>query len=108
MDEQMLEQIQRMITTANESLRQNLCQDMAALESRLGGRIAGIEQAQRDTESRLGERIEEAKRHSGVLVEGLRHELQLVAEGLQTHIEQRHQHERTYMDRQFEETRALV
>src|SRR2546425_12105008 len=35
----------------------------------------------------LDQRFEEVKRHTGVLVEGLRHELHLVAEGLTMHIE---------------------
>ena len=90
MEESMLEQIQQMITMANESLTRNIRQEMAAMESR------------------LGERIEETKRHSGVLVKGMRHELQLVAEGLQMHIEQRHHQERTYLHQQFRETRALI
>ena len=108
MEKDMLEQIQQMITTANESLRQNLRQDMAALESRLSERIEGIEQAQRGTESRLGERIDETKRHSGVLVEGLRHELQLVAEGIQMHIERRHREDRDHVDQRFQEHRVLM
>lgn len=108
MENEMLEQIQQMITAAANSLGQDFRQEMAAMESRLDGRMDRIEQTQRGMESHLGERIEETKRHSGVLVEGLRHELQLVAEGLQMHIEQRHQEERTYMDRQFQETRGLI
>ena len=52
--------------------------------------------------------IAESKRHAGVLIEGLRHELQLVAEGLQMHVEQRHQEDRAYMDQQFQETRSLI
>ena len=198
MDKDMLEQIQQMITTATDSLRQDFRQDMAAMESRLGGRIermafdfgeriegvgqsqgsmefrlgerieevvqsqqsmesrlgeriegvvqsqqsmesrlgeriegivraqrsmefrlgeriegveervGGVEQAQRTMESRLGERIEESKRHSGVLVEGLRHELQLVAEGLQMHVDQRHAEERVYLDHKFQEMQVLI
>ena len=52
--------------------------------------------------------LEEVKRHSGVLVEGLRHELQLVAEGLAMHIQVQHVQEREYHDRQHQETRALI
>ena len=51
---------------------------------------------------------EETKRHSGVLVEGLRYELQLVAEGLATHIEVRHNQEQAYMDEKFRETNAFI
>ena len=59
-------------------------------------------------ESRLGERIEETKRHSGVLVEGLRHELQLVAEGIQRHIKRRHREDRDHVDQRFQEHRVLM
>ena len=52
--------------------------------------------------------IVEAKRHTGVLTEGLRHELQAVAEGFQMHLDRRHADERVYLDEQFRETRALI
>ena len=52
--------------------------------------------------------IADAKRHAGVLTEGLRHELQLVAEGFQVHLGRRHAEERSHLDEQFRETRALV
>src|SRR3989441_11647384 len=52
--------------------------------------------------------LEEFKRHSGVLVEGLRHELQLVAEGFAMHIQVQHVQEREYFDRKFEDTHALI
>src|SRR5216117_4041576 len=54
------------------------------------------------------ERFDEVKRHTGVLVEGLRHELQLVAEGLAMHIQVQHVQEREYHDRQHQETRVLL
>jgi chromosome segregation ATPase len=57
---------------------------------------------------RHDERFDEVKRHTGVLVEGLRHELQLVAEGLVMHIQVQHVQEREYHDRQHQETRALI
>ena len=56
----------------------------------------------------VNDRIEEAKRHSGVLVEGLRHEIHLVAEGLTMHIQVQHVQEREYHERQHQETRALL
>jgi archaellum component FlaC len=54
------------------------------------------------------ERFDEVKRHTGVLVEGLRHELKLVAEGLAMHIQVQHVQEREYHDRQHQETRLLI
>ena len=52
--------------------------------------------------------FDEVKRHNGVLVEDLRHKLQLVAEGFATHIEVRHTQDREYFDRQFADTHALI
>jgi len=62
-------------------------------------------------EQRLDEhdqRFDEVKRHTGVLVEGLRHELQLVAEGLAMHTQVQHVQEREYHEQQHRETRALI
>ena len=55
----------------------------------------------------IGQRIEEVKRHAGVLVEGLRHEIQLVDEGLVMHIEVRHREDREYFDRKFGDMSTL-
>ena len=52
--------------------------------------------------------IADAKRHTGVLTEGLRHELQLVADGFQMYLDRRHADDRAYLDEQFGETRALI
>ena len=51
--------------------------------------------------------IADSKRHTGVLTEGLRHELQLVAEGFQMHLDRRHADDRAYLDEQFRETCLL-
>jgi hypothetical protein len=58
--------------------------------------------------SRLDERFDEVKRHAGVLVKGLRHELRLVAEGLMTHIDVRHAEDRAYVDQRFNENNSLI
>src|SRR6266545_4201449 len=56
----------------------------------------------------LDERIEEVKRHSGVLVEGLLHEVQLLAEGFATFIEVRYSQDQAKIDRRFDETNVLI
>ena len=56
----------------------------------------------------LDERLDEVKRHAGVLVEGLSHELHLLAEGLVIHIDVRHAEDRTHVDQRFQETNALL
>ena len=54
------------------------------------------------------QRFDEVKRHTGVPVEGLRHELHRIAEGLAMHIQVQHVQEREYHDRQHQEARALI
>ena len=56
----------------------------------------------------MDQRFDEVKRHTGVLVEGLRHEIHLVAEGLAMHVQVQHAQEREYHDQQHRETRALI
>ena len=56
----------------------------------------------------VDQRFDELKRHTGVLVEGLRHEIHHVAEGLLMHIEVRHREDREYFDRKFEDAYALI
>ena len=71
-------------------------------------RFDAVEQRFDLVEQHVDEVKDEVKRHTGVLVEGLRHELQLVAEGLVTHIETRHADDRAYVDQRFQETNALI
>ena len=59
-------------------------------------------------ERRLDERIEEVKRHTGVLVEGLRHEVQLVAEGFAVFVEGRYAQDQASIAQQFRETQNLI
>jgi len=74
----------------------------------LDGRFNGLASDLDRRFHEVNDRIDEVKRHSGVLVEGLRHELHLVAEGLTMHIQVQHVQEREYFDRKFEETHALI
>lgn len=83
MDQESLAQIQQIVGAATEALRAD---------------ITGA----------LRTEIADTKRHTGVLTEGLRHELQLVAEGFQIHLDRRHADDREYLDNQFRETRALI
>ncbi len=54
------------------------------------------------------DRFDELKRHTGVLVEGLRHEVHLLAEGFATFIESRYAQDQANIAEQFRETRALI
>ena len=70
--------------------------------------LAQIEQIVGSAVETLRRDIVETTRQTGVLTEGLRHELQVVAEGFQLHLDRRHTNDRTYLDEQFRETRALI
>jgi hypothetical protein len=79
-----------------------------SLEQRIDRQFEGIDRQFQELRGEMNEGREEVKRHSGVLVEGLRHELHLVAEGLMTHIDVRHAEDRAYVDQRLQETNALV
>ena len=53
-------------------------------------------------------RFDELKRHTGILVEGLRYEVQLVAEGSATFVEGRYSQDQANIQQQFRETHALI
>ena len=70
--------------------------------SSIDQQFRSIDQRFQEVNNRIDDRFEEVKRYTGVLVEGLRHELHLVAEGLVMHVEVRHREDREYFDRKFE------
>ena len=74
----------------------------------LRGDMQGLRGEMHGLRGEMNERLEEVKRHSGVLVEGLRHELRLVAEGLMTHIDVRHAEDKAYVDQRLQKTDTLV
>ena len=69
--------------------------------------LAQIQQIVNVATENLRIEIVDDKCHTGVLTEGLRHELQLAAEGFQMHLDRRHTDDRAYLDEQFRENRAL-
>ena len=70
--------------------------------------LAQIQQIVNAATETLRVEIGDAKRHAGVLTKGLRHDLQLVVEGFQMHLDRRHVNDRSYLDEQFRETLALL
>src|SRR5712691_8427800 len=106
------------LDTRFQSLEQRIDQRFGQVDRRFEGidhrfeqidrRFEGVDRQFEEVRREMNERSEEVKRHSGVLVEGLRHELQLVAEGLAMHIQVQHVQEREYHDRQHQETRVLL
>ncbi len=80
------------------------------IERRLDGhdqRFESIDRQFMQVNQRIDDRFEEVKRHTGVLVEDLRRQIQLVAEGLTMHVQVQHVQEREYFERKFDETQAL-
>ena len=78
------------------------------LEERFQRQEQGFNACFEEVNARLDERVEEVKRHTGVLVEGLRHEVQLVAEGFAVFVEGRYAQDQANIAQQFQETRALI
>ena len=78
------------------------------LEERFQRQEQGFNACFEEVNARLDERVEEVKRHTGVLVEGLRYEIQLVAEGFAVFVEGRYSQDQANIAQQFQETRALI
>jgi len=53
-------------------------------------------------------RFEEVKRHTGILAEELRREVQLVAEGFAVFVDGRYTQDQANIQHQFRETHALI
>src|SRR3989475_12969602 len=52
--------------------------------------------------------FDEVKRHTGILVEDLRHQVRLVAEGFAVFVDGRYAQDQVNIDRRFDETNALI
>jgi hypothetical protein len=91
MDQELVQYLEGRFQRQEQGIHTLLNEGFDRQEQRFNARFDAVDQ-----------RIEEVKRHAGVLVEGLRHEIQLVAEGLVMHIEVRHREDREYFDRKFE------
>ena len=140
MDSESLAQVERIVTTVTEALRQDMAalrqstettavelrRDMNALRQstetttvELRRDMNALRQSTETTAVELRQDMnalhqstemtaEDIKRHTGVLIEGLRHDVQSVAEGFQMHLDRRHAEDHEYMDREFRELRALL
>lgn len=94
----------------DQELVQYLDERFDGLASGLDRRFEQIDQRFVQIDRRfeaVDQRFDEVKRHTGMLVEDLRHELHLVADGLLMHIEVRHREDQEYFDGKFEGIAAL-
>src|SRR5207244_11544816 len=71
-------------------------------------RFEGIDRQFEEVRREVNERSEEVKRHTGVLVEDLRYQVRLVAEGFATFVEGQYAQDQTRIDERFNETQALL
>ena len=122
MDSESLAQVERIVTTVTEALRQDMAalrqstettavelrRDMNALRQSTETTAVELRQDMNALRQSTEMTAEDIKRHTGVLIEGLRHDVQSVAEGFQMHLDRRHAEDREYMDREFRELRALL
>ena len=118
MDSESLAQVERIVTAAANGLRQ----DIAALRQSTDTTAAELLALRQSTDATAVElrnemttlrratetTAEDIKCHTGVLIEGLRHDLQSVTDGFQMHLDRRHAEDREYMEREFREGRALL
>jgi len=58
--------------------------------------------------SSIDQRFDEVKRHNGILIEDLRYQVRLVAEGFSTFVEGRYTQDQARIDERFRETQALL
>ena len=71
-------------------------------------RFSSIDQRFQEVHNRIDDRFEEVKRHTGILVEDLRCQVRLVAEGFATFVEGRYTQDQARIDDCFRETQALL
>ncbi len=91
---------------------QELVQYLEERFQNIDERFQNIDERFQQQEHRLLEkmdmRFEEVKRYTGILVEGLRYDVQLVAEGFATFVEGRYTQDQANIQQQFRETHALI
>lgn len=94
----------------DQELVQYLDERFGRIEQRLDGhdrRFESIDLQFVQVNQRIDDRFEEVKRHTGILVEDLRYQVRLVAEGFATFEEGRYAQDQARIDERFRETQAL-
>ena len=111
--DQRFEQIDQRFERVDQRFEQ-IDQRFGQIDRRFEGidrRFEGIDHRfneENDRFDEVNERIEEVKRHSGVLIEDLRYQVRLVAEGFATFVEGRYAQDQARIDERFNETQALL
>jgi len=102
-DAESLAQIERLVTSAAEGLRQEIADARADLRQEIGATRADLRQEIADVRASLQQQIANVSVDLGQKINHTG-----VAEGLHAHVDRRHAEDREYFDRQFRETRALI
>lgn len=71
-------------------------------------RVEGVDGQTKGLRQEMYEGFGEVKRHNGILIEDLRRQLQLVAEGFAIFVEGRYTQDQARIDERFHETHALI
>lgn len=108
MDSESLAQVERIVTAVTDGLRRDIAELRQTQETTAAGLRQDIAASAAGLRQDIAASSEETKRHTGVLIESLRHDVQSMAEGFQMHLDRRHAEDRDYMDREFQELRALL
>ena len=103
MDRELVQYLELKFQSQEQQLRGLLDQRFEAVDRR----FEQVDRQFHELRGEMREGQEEVKRHFGILAEDLRRQLQLVAEGLMTHIDVRHAEDRAYNDEHFRENRTL-
>jgi hypothetical protein len=70
--------------------------------------LAKVQQIVSAATETLRTEIIAVKRRTAILTDGVQHEFKMVAKGFQMHLDRRHADDRSYLDEQFREIRALI
>ena len=95
----------------DQELVQYLDERFAGVDRRFEEMREEFEEVRNEFEGMRGEMhvgFGEVKRHNGILIEDLRHQVQLVAEGFATFVEGRYAQDQARIDERFRETHALI
>jgi len=110
MDQELVQYLDQQFGGINRRFEQ-IDQRFGQIDQRFGQidqRFEGVDGQIKGLRQEMCEGFDEVKRHSGVLVEDLRYQVQLVAERLAIFVEGRYTQDQARIDERFRETHALI
>ena len=110
MDQELVQYLDQQFGGINRRFEQ-IDQRFGQIDQRFGQidqRFEGVDGQIKGLRQEMCEGFDEVKRHNGILIEDLRRQLQLVAEGFATFVEGRYAPDQARIDERFRETHALI